>query len=167
MGYLSDALYVTEVVAISKKKDKLKIKQFGDLKEHRLAAGPWHWEKLGPKFMRQYEPKKRPSTYKEFITRDEQHKSFWSEKSKVIVCDRVIFEFFQEYLSNVVDTTDPIVIHKLPFKSPPARVFFRNEDLRDDFNRELEKLRASGHFDRLFQTHLRIQKAPKALVAQH
>ena len=167
IGYLSDPLYPSEVVAISKKKDKLKIKELGDLKNYKLAAGPWLWEKLGPEFMRMFEPKKRPSSYYEFVTREEQHKSFWSGRTQVIICDRAIFEYYQEFFAGTVDTTEPIQVHKVTFKSPPPRVFFRNRELRDQFNTALEKFRNSVAYERLLQTHLRIQKNSPELVADH
>jgi ABC-type amino acid transport/signal transduction systems, periplasmic component/domain len=167
IGYLSDPLYSSEVVAISKKKDKIKVKNLEDLKALKLAAGPWLWEKLGPEFMRIYEPKKRPTTYHEFITREEQHKSFWSGRTQVIICDRAIFDYYQEFLAGIVDTTDTIQVHKISLKSPPPRVFFRNRELRDQFNLALDKFRMSVAYERLIQMHLRTQKSGAELIADH
>jgi polar amino acid transport system substrate-binding protein len=137
--------------AISKKTDGIKINRVADLKDHEVLTWQNAYLELGPEFKELFSPAS-PSrkNYHEVADQRNQVEEFWRGKGKVVVIDRVIFRYFSREMGHKPDES---VIHAI---FPPVtgfRVGFKNEGIRDTFDRQLADLRANREYGKLLELY--------------
>lgn len=155
--FYSDEYITFHNAAITKRSAQLKIDSVDDLKGHTILAWENAYEDLGPKFAALFSPKvKAPyrDKYHEIANQRDQVEMFWRAEDDVIVIDEAVMQWFTRELAGDVDTTAPLVYHKI---FPPAtrfRITFRSREVRDDFNAGLKSLRASGEYEKIYARYL-------------
>ena len=99
-----------------------------------------------------FENAKKTQGYKELEDQEEQVRLFLEGKVDVIVLDKSIFLWYLKKLSNrsIVEFD----IHDLFETKNHYKVAFRDRNLRDIFNKNLEKIKNLGLYEQLFHTYL-------------
>ncbi|WP_068494083.1 substrate-binding periplasmic protein [Paramagnetospirillum marisnigri] len=112
---------------------------------------------LGPRFKAVVEAN---PLYREESRQVVQPIMLYLDRIDVVIADRNIFNWFahQPEVAAKVDTRQPLRFHPL-FPPTDYRMAFRDEGLRDAFNRGLAKLRASGAYDRIVRAYTPVMAA--------
>ena len=158
--FYSDDFIKYENVAISRKKDQLRIQRIEDLKAYEVVAWSKAYNMLGDEFKQAYKPENRPDNYTEVFDQKLQHKRFFQEEADVILVDKNIFQWYVNQYKRKYKADQEYDIHYI-FEEPTwVKVSFRDERLRDEFNQGLKYLKESGQYNEIIQNflHTNIQK---------
>lgn len=144
---LSEVYITYRNFAITLDSRDLRIDSPADLADKSVLAFQNAHRYLGDEYRRAVEANPR---YREEANQQTQPILLFHDRIDVVVADHNIFRWFalRPEVTAKVDTTRPIRMHAL-FPPTEYRVAFRDPALRDDFNRGLAKLRASGEYDRI------------------
>ncbi len=91
--------------------------------------------------------------YKEIADQKNQIGMFFFKRTDVIVLDHRIFKYFRTRLNNI-PTKQDVTFHKL-FAPSAFRSAFREEKIRDVFNRGLKDLKSSGRYEEIIRTYVK------------
>ncbi|MGF1681682.1 substrate-binding periplasmic protein [Photobacterium minamisatsumaniensis] len=152
----SDVFYSNHYItfanfAISKKSDNAQIESVGDLKDHRVLTWQNAYLDLGADFEKLFSldsPQRK--NYIEFADQADQVKQFWLDTGSIAVIDRSIFNFFSKELGK---SMDEVVLHSL---FPPVTHFkasFKNQEVRDNFNYQLDRMCRDGRYNALLDRY--------------
>lgn len=148
-SFYSDPFISFHNVAISKKSAKLKIDGVAGLKGQPVLCWQNACMDLGTEFEKMFSTKgTERKHYTEFPDQRLQVQKFWQSKNAVIVIDRDIFAAFSEQLKH---SMDDVTIHAI---FPPVthfQVAFKDESVRDEFNKGLARLREDGTLAKLYK----------------
>ncbi|MEN0057944.1 MAG: transporter substrate-binding domain-containing protein [Bdellovibrio sp.] len=153
--------YDSSVVTL--RKSNLKIKGVKDLGSLRVGAWLSAWKDLGTSFESLFAPTmsgRFNKNYREYLHFHELCLAFWQEKIEALVVDRQIFDWFRILLAEREDTSRDVDFFAIFHDSRSAHVAFRNENLRESFNAELNKMRTSGEY-----AHLLGSRAVKSVAS--
>lgn len=129
---LSDKYIVYENVAVSLKRNNLKIEKIEDLKRYSLVAFQNASLVLGKRFKHTSQNSKN---YIELPEQENQVEMLFKGKTQVIVLDINIFTHFQQALSDIREQEAYTVHHIFPENQ--YKVAFKDPDLKLEFNRSL------------------------------
>lgn len=106
---------------------------------------------LGPAFKAAVENNPR---YREEVKQVVQPTLLFLDRVDVVVSERSIFGWFanEDEVKSKVDTTQAVRFHPI-FPPTDYYVAFRDEAMRDSFNRGLKKLRASGMYGKIIERY--------------
>lgn len=155
--YYSQAFVIYNNVAMSFKARKLSVKSVKDLQGLRVGAWVNAWKDLGKDFSRHFSPRASgilPNMYVEFAKQDEQYKAFWNEKIDVLIMDRSIFAWFRKTMVPQVGVLEDIEVFPIFEEPNKSYVVFRDQKMRNDFDRELQKMRDSGVYERIVNNYV-------------
>ena len=146
-AYLSDVYIIYRNYAITLASRDIKIDKLEDLAGKSILAFQNASNYLGPayKAVAQANP-----TYREEAKQISQPILLFLGRVDVVVADRNIFNWFSHdpEVTAKVDSSQAVRYHPL-FPPTEYRVAFRDQELRDSFNRGLAKLRSSGEYGRI------------------
>lgn len=148
-GYLSKESYIYENVAVALSKNKVHLNTIFDLKNYSLLAWPSAAIHLGENYAKMVKANPR---YNEIHDQSLQVKFLYLNKVNVIQMDRSSFEYFRKNIKDI-DTTQKIDRFALFGKSPNG-FLFKSEKIRDEFNLQLQKLKDSGEYKKIFDKYL-------------
>lgn len=146
-AYLSEVYIVYRNYAITLASRDIKIDRLEDLAGKSILAFQNASSYLGPAYKAVVQ---KNSTYREEAKQISQPILLFLGRVDVVVADRNIFNWFSHdpEVTAKVDTSQAIRYHAI-FPPTEYRVAFRDQDLRDAFNRGLAKLRSSGEYGRI------------------
>ena len=146
-AYLSDVYIVYRNYAITLASRDIRIDRAEDMAGKSILAFQNAANYLGPTYKAM--AKANPA-YREEAKQIAQPLLLFLGRVDVVVADRNIFNWFSHdpEVTAKVDTSQAIRYHAI-FPPTEYRVAFRDEALRDSFNRGLAKLRSSGEYARI------------------
>ncbi|MBN7819731.1 substrate-binding periplasmic protein [Bowmanella yangjiangensis] len=147
--YFSESHISYQNVAISLQKNDFKIDSVSDLKGKTVMAFQNATKYLGKEFDLVASDK---SKYSEKANQDVQIAMLFSGKVDVIVLDINIFKSLRKQESRV-DTSADIVVHEL-FPRNDMRVAFRDENLRNDFDLGLKKIKETKSYEQIISKYV-------------
>ncbi len=150
--YYSDNYVAYENIAISLKSRHLNINSITELAGLKVIAWKLARDDLGAVFKKT--TNELGNKYFEFTDQNDQNRSFWAGLADIIVVDKSIFDWYRKKLKAEYDTSKAVVIHAI---FPPETFFkmaFKNKQYRDDFNKGLGLLRASGKYKKIYQKYM-------------
>jgi ABC-type amino acid transport substrate-binding protein len=155
--YYSDNYVKFENFAFTRKSAGIKIDRIADLKDKSIVAWENAYEDLGLEFQKLFSPTvKQPyrTKYREITDQAQQVEMFWKNEAEVIVIDKSILRWVTKKLAGQVDTSEELVRHDIFAKETQFRISFKNERIRDDFNRGLTHLRQQGVYRKIYDKYL-------------
>jgi len=144
--YYSDNFLAYENVAITRRSEQIKIENIEDLKKHRVVAWSKAYAMLGSQYQQYFNPKDRPSSYKEIFDQGHQHEEFFTQQADVIIVDKNIFKWYVSQYKERFDANQAYEVHSIFSEPTWVKVSFRDENLRDTFNRGLNIIKDSGEY---------------------
>lgn len=147
--FYSDEHITYENVVITLEKNHLTIATVEDLQSRSVAAFQDATIYLGETYAAMA---KANAQYKEIPNQELQINLLYAGRVETVVSDINIFYYYRQRVTQV-DTTQPIVIHRI-FPPTPYKVAFRDETVRNDFNAGLQQLRESGRYDAIIKQYI-------------
>lgn len=149
-GYISDEAYVYENIAVALTNKHFNFAKISDLTDYSLISWPSAAIHLGEEYAKMA---KANTQYYEVHDQSLQVKMLFSNKAEVIQMDKQSFDYYRSTLKDI-DTTQPVDRFALFGKSPNGYLF-KSKRLRDDFNIQLQKLKKSGEYQKIFKKYKR------------
>ena len=148
-GYWSDEYIQYSNVALSLASNSLQINQLADMRGYSVASFEGAQLVLGPEFRSAI----ANTIYREVSPQDGLNKMLYMNRIDVVIADKYIFLNLNKFLSDNIDTQQPLTEHQV---LPPTgyRVIFRNSVARDKFNLGLAKIRKNGTYEALIKQYL-------------
>jgi len=146
--------------AMTTKNAKFKIKSVADLSDKKVYAFQNAKLYLGPDFKHAVENNK---DYSEIPLRGRHMSMAMNEKDAVIVMDKNIFNYYLAAHIALANAKNNFLVNNI-FQPTQFKVAFKDEAVRDAFNRGLEKIRKDGRYQRIVEQYellmqKRIEKA--------
>lgn len=154
--FYSDNIISFANYAITKASDKMKIESIADLAGKKIITWQGAPVDLGPEFEKMYGPN---GTQRQNIiqvpTAPDLVAQFWKMKDVVVVVDMELFKYFSNKMGYKMDQVNLFSIFPL---ITDFRVGFRDQKVRDDFNRGLAELCRTGRYKELLKKYDVMQK---------
>ncbi|MFA0810583.1 substrate-binding periplasmic protein [Microbulbifer epialgicus] len=154
--FYSDKMISFANYAITKASDKMKVGSIADLAGKKVITWQGAPMDLGPEFEKMYGPN---GTQRQNIvqapTAPDLVAQFWKMKDVVAVVDMELFKYFSNRMGHKMDQVDLFQIFPL---MTDFRVGFREQKVRDDFNRGLAELCRTGRYKELLKKYNVVQK---------
>lgn len=148
---LSDDFVRFANFAISKRAEGLKVDDVSDLAGKRVTTWGGAYRVLGEGFEAMFAPGgPYHADYVEFADQREQVADFWGSRGSVVVIDRAIFTYFTHQLGHEATAAE---MHAVFAPVTPYKVGFKDEAVRDAFNRGLASLCADGSYLALLEKY--------------
>ncbi len=135
--------------AMTTKDTKFKIKSAADLSDKKVYAFQNAKIYLGPDFKHAVENNKE---YSEIPLRGRHMNTAMNEKDAVIVMDRNIFNYYLASHIALANAKNNFIVNDI-FQPTQFKVAFKDEAVRDAFNKGLEKLRKDGKYQRIVEQY--------------
>ena len=150
-GYFSDTAYSYENFAFSLQNKNFNFSQISDLKDYSLLSWQDAAVHLGATYA---EMANNNPQYSETFDQSVQVKMLFLDKVEVIQMDANIFDYYRVKAanSNEIDTTQKVDRFAL-FGTSPNGFLFKSEAMRDKFNTQLQKLKATGEYQKIFERY--------------
>ena len=148
--YFSEPYIVYQNFAISLASNNLRIDNIESLKNYSIASFQNASIYLGNKFGSMVKANQR---YKEFSKQVLQNRALYSGRVQVVVGDKNIFQYYNSKIKDNFDVKKPVVFSPI---FPPNNyvIAFKDKTTRDDFNKGLKAVKASGLSKRLKAKYL-------------
>lgn len=160
--YYSDDFVSFENVAITRVKDKHYISKPADLKNKKVLAFSNAYLSLGDEYYNIFRPEKRLKNYKEIISQQRQVEEFLDKNADVVILDKNIFAWYLKKLSTM--SLDEYRFDYIFSGKNSYQVGFRDKNLRDRFNKNLQKIKDSGKYNEVFYNYLESDIQAKSKV---
>lgn len=144
-AYYSDVYIVYQNYAITLSDRHLDIHTIDDLSRYSVTAFQRASTNLGPQFRAAVAKSPQYTEQAKQVTRDIL---LFAGRVDVAVADRRIFDYFRQEIGSLVDIRQAVTYHAI-FPPTPYRAAFRDEALRDSFNRGLATIRRNGSYDEI------------------
>jgi polar amino acid transport system substrate-binding protein len=154
--FFSDSYIQFHNHAVSKKKKNIKINTLSDLDKYTFIIWQGGWKNLGAEFEATYKPDtagRFRANYSEVHNQLNQARMFWVERAELVIMDKKIFEHFKKILSSEYNTDEEVVFHDFSKKQTNYPAAFRNQELRNQFNEGLKKIRANGTYQNIIDSY--------------
>ncbi len=153
--YYSDVLIEHQPLAFSKEKNNIILNSVGDLKDYKVGASLKH-ELSTPNHNSDRLYSSKGSNH--LNSQVQQNIDFWSDQIDIIIIDRYIFEYYKKMLANEFDTlSQKIRSHALFAKKVPLYAAFKDEQLKNEFNKALSELKNNGRYQAIIDEHTKRQ----------
>jgi len=151
-GYFSDTAYSYENFAFSLHTKKFNFTQINDLKNHSVLSWQDAAIHLGDSYA---EMVNNNPQYRETFDQSVQVKMLFLDKVEVVQMDANIFDYYRAKIANssTIDTTLKIDRFALLGASPNG-FLFKSEAMRDKFNTQLKRLKATGEYQKIFERYM-------------
>ena len=148
--YFSDSHITYQNAAITLKKNNLKINNLSDLKDKKIIAFQDAKLYLGKEYA---EMAKNNKKYQEKARQESQIAMLFAGRTDAIVTDVNIFKYFKDKIK-IVDTNLEYTIHPI-FPKTYYKVCFTDENLRNNFNKGLKKIKENGTYDKIINKYVK------------
>lgn len=150
-GFLSDDAYAYENFAFSLKEKGYQFKHLNELGNLSLLSWQGAISHLGDEYA---EMAKNNPFYFETDRQESQVQMLFLKRVDVVQLDKQIFSYFRSKVGQkgVIDTTVEVDSFALFGKSPNG-FLFRDEKIRDEFNRQLKRLKNSGRYEAILNRY--------------
>lgn len=151
-GFFSDTAYSYENFAFSLHKKKFHFTQISDLENYSLLSWQDASVHLGDTYAKMANNNIQYSeTFDQFV----QVKMLFLEKFDVIQMDANIFDYYRAKIAstNKVDVSAKVDRFAL-FGASPNGFLFKSAVLRDKFNVQLQRLKESGEYQKIFKRYI-------------
>ncbi|GLQ32298.1 substrate-binding periplasmic protein [Litoribrevibacter albus] len=145
----SDSHITYQNVAVSLAVNNFSINQISDLSGHSIIAFQDATKYLGDAYASMAGANKR---YSEKAKQSKQITMLFAERVDCVVMDINIFKFFKA-AETQVKTDRKVVVHEI-FEPSNYKVGFRKQTHRDDFNKGLAQLKASGRYVEILRKYV-------------
>ncbi len=138
-----------ENFVITRADEHININTIDDLKNIKFVTWNGAYNDLGKKFYKLFNPLNGTSklSYHDNLSQKNDVKMFFSKKVDAIIIDKTIFNWFKIHLGN----NDKYSFHSIFKKKKTYPVTFRSKELRDIFNKELERFKKNGRYDEIIE----------------
>ena len=150
--YYSDTYITYENIAVSLKKNNLKILSISDLRNKDIITFQNAKIYLGNEFKQAVS---QNHNYYEFYDQKKQVKMLFKNRIQVIVLDRNIFAYYKEH--SIEKFEEEVVIHKI-FPANKYKIAFKNPKIRDKFNLGLKEIKSTGKYEQIINKYLEQEK---------
>jgi len=150
-GFLSDEAYAYENFAYALKKRNYKFTHLNELVSYSLMSWQGAADRLGSEYAAM--AKSNP-LYREYHDQEAQVKMLFSERYDVIQLDQQIFNYYRAKIEieGNIDTSLPVDRFPL-FGQSSNSILFRDEKVRDAFNKGLKQLKSNGRYEKIFASY--------------
>jgi len=150
--FYSDKYTLYENFVITRKSDNIKIDSIEELSNYNFVSWENAYNDLGKTFYKYFNPTDGmyKSAYHDRESQKEQHELFFDKKFDALVVDKKIFEWYKNHLNK----TDEYTFHPIFPLATDNIVRFKDENIRDIFNKGLKKIKISGRFDEIVNFYL-------------
>lgn len=159
--YYSNDFITLSNVFITRVKDNITINSVKDLKDKKIVAFPNAHMFSSKEFYSMFKPETREDNY----TEEEDHKAiklFLDKKVDIILMDNNIFKWHLKYMSNT--QLSKYKFNYLKGSNNTLKLAFKNENLRNIFNKNLEKIKESGTYQKIINSYILYDKKAKVEV---
>jgi polar amino acid transport system substrate-binding protein len=142
--------------AISKKKKNIKVNTLADLDKYTFIIWQGGWKNLGAEFETTYKPDANDrfrANYAEAHSQISQARMFWVDRAELVIMDKKIFEHFKKLLRSEYNTDEEIVFDDFSKKQTNYPAAFRNQEIRNQFNEGLKKIRSDGSYQSIIDSY--------------
>ncbi len=150
--YYSNTYITYENIAVSLKKNNLKILSISDLRNKDIITFQNAKIYLGNEFKKAVD---QNLNYYEFYDQKKQVKMLFKNRIQVIVLDRNIFDYYKEH--SLEKFEEEVVIHKI-FPVNKYKIAFKDPKIRDKFNRGLKEIKRNGIYESIINKYLQRDK---------
>lgn len=154
--FFSDAYIQFHNHAVSKKKNGIRINTLPDVDKYNFIIWQGGWKNLGVEFEATYKPDaagKFRANYHEAHSQLNQARMFWAERAELVIMDKKIFEHFRKLLRTEYDTDEEVIFHDFSKNQTNYSAAFHNQELRNQFNEGLKKIRANGGYQAIIDSY--------------
>ncbi|MBB5019733.1 polar amino acid transport system substrate-binding protein [Chitinivorax tropicus] len=144
-AYYSDSYLSYQNYAISLTSNKLDIRSQDDLSRYSVTAFQRASQILGDRF---HAAILKSPGYTEQAQQRTRNLLLYLGRVDVVVGDKRIFNYFSRDIADQVDTSQAVTFHDI-FPPTHYKVGFKNQALRDAFNRGLATIRQDGTYARI------------------
>lgn len=151
-GFLSDIAYTYVNYAYSLKKRNFTFKRMGDLVDYRVLS----WQGAVEHLSEEYATMARNNPfYSEHHDQSLQVKMLFLERVDVIQMDQQIFKYYRAIVGKQgnIDTNSEVDVFDF-FGESPNSYLFSDSNMRDEFNVQLKKLKASGRYEAILNQYI-------------
>ena len=150
-GYLSDEAYAYQNYAFTLEKNKFNFQHLNDLINLNLVSWQGAIAHLGNEYA---EMASKNPYYLEIHDQEAQIKMLFAERAEVIQLDLQIFKYYRSNVAKTktIDTTQSVQIFPL-FGRSPNIFLFKDESIRDEFNKRLAIMRKNGEYKAIFERY--------------
>tara|TARA_R110000737_G_scaffold22022_2_gene40632 strand:- start:13946 stop:14761 length:816 start_codon:yes stop_codon:yes gene_type:complete len=154
-GFFSDTAYSYENYAFSLHKNQFHFSQISDLSNYSLLSWQDATIHLGAIYG---DMAKNNPQYSETFDQSVQVKMLFSDKVEVVQMDVNIFDYYRAKIANSdnIDTTQKVDRFAL-FGASPNGFFFKSEAMRNQFNTQLQRLKTTGEYQKIFERYIKPQ----------
>ncbi|MBU2894592.1 transporter substrate-binding domain-containing protein [Colwellia sp. D2M02] len=150
-GFLSDEAYAYENFAYALKKNHFQFSHLNDLVSHSVMSWQGAVEHLGGAYA---EMAKKNPLYRENNSQELQVELLFLERFEVIQIDQHIFDYYRLKVASESNIDTSKLVDKFPlFGKSPNGILFREEHIKDLFNKGLKALKQSGRYDKIFDLY--------------
>ncbi|MBP7462300.1 MAG: transporter substrate-binding domain-containing protein [Candidatus Delongbacteria bacterium] len=156
--FYSDYFIQFKNVAVTKKKNKIKLDKITDLKDKSIITWQNAHRDLGPEFESLFSPSVEApyiEKYKELPVQADQVDMFWKDQAEVIIIDEIIFKWFSKKLSGLKKPDQEVVYHYLFPEITEFQLNFKDSRIRDDFNKGLKYIRDEGIYKEIIDCYIK------------
>ncbi|GAA5216017.1 hypothetical protein GCM10025776_14910 [Corallincola platygyrae] len=158
-NYYSAPFIAYRYVALSKKKQHLRLQNISDLTGLRVVTSQNTYRQLGGEFAAMFSPQRIqnspvPLRYTELPNPIQAVKMFWHDRADTIIIELNVFKALSAQLDDNFDTRDPLVVHPIFSEATQFQVSFKDEQLRNEFNEGLAQLHNTGRYKELVSRYL-------------
>lgn len=149
--YFSENSAITyQDTAITLKKNNLVINSINDLMGKKIVSFQGATTYLGPAYAAAV---KNSPDYTESPSQINQGLMLFRNRVQVVICDEIIFRYYNKDNKMGVDLSQDIVYHKIfkPLIIQTNNQVFANKKIRDDYDDGLKQLKKSGQYDRIIK----------------
>lgn len=152
--FFSDTYMYYQNVATTLSSRNIRLRSIDDLDAFSIAAFQNARLILGPAFKALAE---RHHDYKEHPQQITQNRLLYTGRVDVVIGDRRIFRYLNRLVEPSIDTTQPLVHHRI-FPPSARKAVFRDAALRDAFNSGLRTIRRNGTYAAIYK---KFQETPE------
>ena len=158
--YYSDTFITYTNVAISRKEDNLEINKIKDLKDKKIAA----FEGASKYLQKEYKELRlnTSANYKEVSLQEKQVKMLLENQTDVLIMDINMFKWHLKKFSS-----KQIELFNIEYIFNPNNSFkvaFKDKNLRNMFNQNLRKVKASGEFNKIIDNYIKYDISAKVKI---
>jgi ABC-type amino acid transport substrate-binding protein len=148
-GCRSNPVFRFRDVAISQASSELTIDDLSDLENKKIVSFQGAKDFLG----KEYADYVSKGVYSEVDKPELQARMLLSKRHEVSVGDMYIFFYALRGLKSQAEISDNLKVHDI-FPQLHSRIGFRDEKLCGLFNQGLKKIKASGEYERIYESYL-------------
>jgi len=148
-AFLSDSYITYHNFAVTLAGENMKINSINDLGEKKIIAFQQAQFALGKAF--QAMANQNPG-YREMASQENQIGMFFHKRTEVIVVDDRIFTYYKTRLKHL-PIEQPVTFHDI-LEPSSYKIAFRQQHLRDAFNKGLKTIRSSGRYDSIIKSYI-------------